>query len=261
MSTGLANKVVVVTGASQGIGRATAERFAEEGARVALSDMTGDVIAVAEALAREHPSSRAFGVVTDVTHPHACEALIAAARDRLGGLDVLAIAGAVLQKKGPLAELAPEEWDRVMAVNAKGPFLLCRSAIPVLTRPGGRIVILASFAGEVGQTGFSAYSASKGAVRIMTQSLALEVADVGITVNSVAPAYVQSAMGDQALAVTSASTGQTVEQVRQERDAKIPLRRQATAREIAETMLFLGSPASAYMTGACLDVNGGFVLR
>ena len=254
-------RVVIVTGAAQGIGEATARRFAEEGARLVLSDLTADVIDVAADILKSFPSSAAIGIAADVTDPGACDGLVAAAVERHGGLDVLVVAGAVLQKKGPLAQLAPEEWDRVMAMNAKGPFLLCRSAIPVLPRPGGAIVLLASFSGEVGQAWYSAYSASKGAVRMLTQSLALELAAEGITVNAIAPAYVESAMGRQAIESTAAGSGISVDEARAQRDSAIPLRRQATAREVADAMLFLASPASSYITGACLDINGGVVLR
>ena len=191
-------QVVIVTGASQGMGEATARRFAEEGARVVLSDLTSNVVDVAAGIATDFPDSGALGIVADVTDPAACQGLVDTAVAQHGGLDVLVVAGAVLQKRDVLSEIAPEEWDRVMANNVKGPFLLCRSAIPVLTRPGGRIVLMASFAGQKGMVEYSAYSSSKGAVRLLTQSLALELGPLGITVNAVAPAYVKSAMGDQA---------------------------------------------------------------
>ena len=254
-------RVVIVTGAAQGIGEATARRFAEEGARLVLSDLTAEVADVAADIARSFPSSAAIGIAADVTKPDACDGLVAAAIEQHGGLDVLVVAGAVLQKKGPLAQLAPEEWDRVMTMNAKGPFLLCRSAIPALPRPGGAIVLLASFAGQVGQAEYSAYSASKGAVRMLTQSLALELAAEGITVNAIAPAYVESAMGRQALESVAAGSGISLDEAQAQRDSAIPLRRQATAREVADAMLFLASPAASYITGACLDINGGVILR
>lgn len=254
-------RVVIVTGAAQGIGEATARKFAEEGARLVLSDLTTEVVDAAADIARSFPSSAAIGITADVTKPDACDGLVAAAIEHHGGLDVLVVAGAVLQKKGPLAQLAPEEWDRVMTMNAKGPFLLCRSAIPALPRPGGAIVLLASFAGQVGQAEYSAYSASKGAVRMLTQSLALELAAEGITVNAIAPAYVESAMGRQALESVATKSGISLDEAQAQRDSAIPLRRQATAREVADAMFFLASPAASYITGACLDINGGVILR
>jgi NAD(P)-dependent dehydrogenase (short-subunit alcohol dehydrogenase family) len=262
MDHGVTGKVVIVTGASQGIGEATARRFAEEGARLVLSDVTAEVVGVAADIANRLPSSAAIGVVTDPTDPDACDSLVAKSLEHHGGLDVLIVATGVLPKKGPLAELAPAEWDRVMQVNAKGPFLFCRSAIPVLPRPGGAIVLLASFAGLEGQADYAVYSASKGAVRLLAQSLALELAADGIRVNAIAPAYVESALGRQAVEVAAAAeAGKSIEEIRAKRDLAIPLRRQAAAREVADAMLFLGSPAASYVTGTCLDVSGGVIIR
>jgi NAD(P)-dependent dehydrogenase (short-subunit alcohol dehydrogenase family) len=261
MDHGVTGKVVIVTGASQGIGEATARRFAEEGARLVLSDLTAEVVGVAADIANRHPSSAAIGVVTDPTDPDACDSLVAKSLEHHGSLDVLIVATGVLPKKGPLAELAPAEWDRVMQVNAKGPFLFCRSAIPVLPRPGGAIVLLASFAGLEGQADYAVYSASKGAVRLLAQSLALELAADGIRVNAIAPAYVESALGRQAVEVAAAEAGKSIEEILAKRDLAIPLRRQAAAREVADAMLFLGSPAASYVTGTCLDVSGGVIIR
>lgn len=149
----------------------------------------------------------------------------------------------------------------MMAVNAKGAFLLCRNAIPALSKPGGAIIFTGSFTGEIGQAERVAYSASKGALRLFTQSLALELARDGIRVNGVAPALVESAMGQQVLEATAAAEGATIEEARARRDASIPLGRQATAREVADAFLYLATPASSYVTGIWLDINGGGVVR
>ncbi len=255
-------KVAVVTGASQGIGEAVARLFAESGMRLVLTDLSDDVGPVARDVARRYPDSGAVGVVTDVTDPESCDALMATAAARHhGGVDVLVHATAIPQRKVATVHLDPEEWDRVMAVNAKGAFLLCRSAIPLLPKPGGAIVFTGSFTGQAGQAERAAYSASKGALRLFTHSLALELAADGIRVNGVAPAFVESAMGRQSLELTADSEGITVEQAQADRDVAIPLARQATAREVAEAFLYLASPAASYVTGTWLDVNGGLLLR
>jgi NAD(P)-dependent dehydrogenase (short-subunit alcohol dehydrogenase family) len=265
MPGSLTGKTAVVTGASQGIGEAVARRFAEAGARLVLTELTedsaGELRAVAARIAARHPDSHAVSTITDVTDPAACDALIALAIEYHGGLDVLAHATAVGQKLGPTVELTPGEWDRIMAVNAKGAFLLCRSAIPHLPRPGGAIVFTGSYTGLVGQLNRAAYCASKGALRLFTQSLAIELAAEGIRVNGVAPAFVESELGRRGLEAIAAREGISLEEARARRDSWIPLRRQADALEVAEAFLYLASPASSYVTGTWLDVNGGAVLR
>jgi NAD(P)-dependent dehydrogenase (short-subunit alcohol dehydrogenase family) len=254
-------RVAIVTGAAQGIGAATARRFAEDGAKVVLTDLGPGAAGVAAEIAAAFPGSDAIGLQTDVTDPAACDALVATAVERHGRLDVLAVATAVMSAQSLLKDLDPAEWDRVMAVNAKGPFLLSRSAIPALTSPGGSIVYVYSATAQAGAPERAAYSASKGALGSMIKSLALELAPDRITVNGVAPWHVEAAMNAAGLEAAAAEAGITVEQARSRRDASIPLGRQAAAREIADAMAYLVSPQAAYVTGTILDINGGVLLR
>ncbi|HWC80089.1 MAG TPA: SDR family NAD(P)-dependent oxidoreductase [Pseudonocardiaceae bacterium] len=254
-------RVAVVTGAAAGIGEALAWRFAEDGSKVVLSDLGTGAPAVAEKIVAAHPESDAVGVRTDVTDPAACDALVATAVDRHGRLDVLAVASVVPAPRVPLKDLDPADWDRVMTYNAKGPFLLSRSAIPALTAPGGSIVYVYSGHAQLGAPERAVYSASKGALGSMIKSLALELAPERITVNGVAPLHVEAPLNVAGLEAVATEAGITVEEAAARRDSAIPLGRQATAREVADAMAFLTSPQAAYITGAILDINGGILMR
>jgi NAD(P)-dependent dehydrogenase (short-subunit alcohol dehydrogenase family) len=261
MADPIADRVVVVAGLASGLGEVIAERFAESGARLVLSDPTADVERIARQIREAHPGSDAIGEATDFTDLTSCQTLMSRAVARHGKLDVLVVAAVTLQKRGPLVSIDPDEWDRVMGVNVKGPFLLCRSAIPALTRPGGAIAFVGSFTAQTGMPNSCLYSASKAALHSLTRSLARELASEGIRVNTVAPGYLWSNVDQQGLEVLAAESGKSVDEVRALRNSTIPLGRQAEAREIAEAMFFISSPAASYMTGACVDVNGGLVMR
>ena len=256
------SRVVIVTGAAQGIGAEAAWRFAEDGARLVLTDMApGGAADVAAKIAATHPGSGAVGLRTDVTDPAACDELVATAVARHGRLDVLAVATVAAPQWSLLKDLPPDEWDRIMAVNAKGPYLLSRSAIPALTSPGGSIVYVYSGHAQLGSPGRAVYSASKGALGSMIKSLALELAPDRITVNGVAPLHVDAPLNDAGLKAAAEDAGLTVEEVRARRDSGIPLGRAATLREVADAMAYLASPRAAYVTGTILDINGGLLMR
>jgi NAD(P)-dependent dehydrogenase (short-subunit alcohol dehydrogenase family) len=261
MGQGMHDKVVLIAGLSSGLGEAIARRFAEDRAHLVLCDPTADVVAIAQAIVSDCPGCEAIGIVADFTDLPSCEAMVAAATGAFGGIDVLVIAAVTLQKMGPLVSIEPDEWDRVMTFNVKAPYLICKAVIPALARPGGAIGFVGSFTAQVGFANAALYSASKAAEMSLTRTLAVELAADGIRVNTVAPGYLWSNVDQESLEALARKTGKPVGEIRAARDATIPLRRQADAREIAEVMYFVTSPAASYMTGACLDVNGGLVIR
>lgn len=261
MAKNMNGKVVLIAGLSSGLGEAIARRFAEDSARLVLCDPTADVVAMAKAIEGDCPDCKALGVATDFIDFASCEAMVAAATAAFGAIDVLVIAAVTLQKMGPLVSIEPDEWDRVMAFNVKAPFLICKAVIPALARPGGAIGIIGSFTAQVGFANAALYSASKAAEMSLTRTLAVELAADGIRINTVAPGYLWSNVDQESLEALARKTGKPVEEIRATRDATIPLRRQADAREVAEVMYFVTSPAASYVTGACLDVNGGLVIR
>jgi 3-oxoacyl-[acyl-carrier protein] reductase len=245
----LSGKVAFVTGGSRGIGRATAEALAEQGAHVVLTYVGNEAQAREAVEAMLKAGGKAEAVRLDVGDGAAAEQAIADAAKRLGRLDVL-VANAGVAVDSLLLRIKDEDFDRILSVNLKGAVACARAAIKVMMRAKtGRVIFVSSVVGEMGNPGQTAYAASKAALFGVAKSLAKEYASRSITVNALAPGYVDTDM-------TSIMTGEQREKV----VAGIPLGRTGTAREIATAIAYLASDEAAYITGQTLRVNGGMYM-
>ncbi len=245
----LEGKVAVVTGGASGIGAATVRLLSARGAAVVIADVdarSGEALAVEVDAA----GGTAWSMVVDVTDPEQVEALVAAAVDGFGGLDIAVNNAGTSGSYSSLTEHSLAEWDRTLAVNLTGVFVCLRAEVPaLLARGGGVIVNTASDAGLMGFAGLPAYVASKHGVVGLTKSVALEYARKGIRVNAVCPGSVNTPMlegfvgGDQA---ALEGMGKVT-----------PMGRLGTPDEVAEAIVWLCSDASSYVTGAVVTVDGG----
>lgn len=236
----------IVTGAARGIGRAIADRLHADGYGVLLADV--DEAAVASAAAEL--GDRAQGIAADVSSPSDARMLIERAVAEWGRLDVLVNCAGIMRSV-KIDELTPEAWDRTMAVNLRGPFLLSQAALPHFrAQKHGRIINISSLAGQSGGVMVGAdYSASKGGLIALTKVLARELAPYGATANCVAPGTTESAM----------AASFTPEQ-REKLLSMIPLGRFARPEEIASLVAFLASDEAGYITGATISINGGLLM-
>ncbi len=240
-------KRVLVTGAARGIGQAIAVRFAEEGAILALCDL--QVEWLAETVARvEALGSRANCYAVDVSEFGAVQETVTAIAKDIGGVDVL-VNNAGITKDGFLMRMSETDWDAVLSVNLKGAFAFSKSVSRLMMRQrSGAIVNIASIIGVIGNAGQCNYAASKGGLIAMTKSIAKELASRNIRANAVAPGFIQTAMTDA-----------LPEESREQMLGIIPLSRFGQPEDVANTVLFLASDSSAYITGQVLNVCGGMV--
>lgn len=247
----MGGRVVLITGAAGGIGRAAAERFHRDDETLALTDIDGEGLAkVAAQLGGAH------AIVGDVTSVEGCERIVRETIERHGRLDVLVNCAGVWVE-GPTAEATEEEFDRTIAVNLKGTFFMCRFAIPHLQRTEGCIVNLSSDAGLVGTAETAIYCASKGGVSLLTRSLALELAPKLVRVNAVCPNDVDTPM----LAGQARDYGGgDPEGYLRALLSKYPQRERARfirPEEVAALIAYLASPEAAPVTGACIPIDFG----
>jgi len=245
----LAGKSAVITGAGSGMGKAMAERFAQEGARVLCADISGAQDEVAAAI-----GNGAVGLHVDVAEEADVQAMIAAARDAFGRVDILVnnagFGGGIM----PLHEQSSDNWDRVHAVNLKGVFLGMKyGVIAMLESGGGAIVNIGSATGMVGWKGHGVYAAAKGGVSQMTKCAALDYAAHNIRVNAVLPGSIWTGLVPMAKDHPEPPPGIF-------RVPGIPMDRWGLASEIANAALFLASDEASYITGTLLPVDGGYCI-
>jgi NAD(P)-dependent dehydrogenase (short-subunit alcohol dehydrogenase family) len=247
-------KVSLVTGAGSGIGRAVAIRLAQEGSKVVITDVDQDRLT-----ATQETIEAAGGVVyshrAELGSVEAIRDLIAACDAQFGGLHVV-INNAGTHSGGPVESFSPEEWDRVHAVNAKAPFFIVQSALPLLKRAGdGAIVNVSSMSGVLGMDSMSVYCSSKGALVALTRALAYDLAPLDIRVNCVCPGPTDTAQPATFLAAFS-----DAEQTRLKEHwyDRLLMKRSASAEEIANSVVFLASDEASFSTGLVMAVDGGY---
>jgi 3-oxoacyl-[acyl-carrier protein] reductase len=244
----LEGKVAIVTGAASGFGRAIAEVFAQQGARVVMADVNGvGARDVAAAFGKA-----ALPLTCDVSRKADVDAMVRAAERAFGGVDILVNNAGTTHKNQPLLNVSEAEFDRIYAVNVKSIYLTTIAAVPRMeTRGGGIIINVASTAGVRPRPGLTWYNGSKGAVITLTKSLAVELAPKNIRVNAINPV-----MGETALLTQFMGQADTPEN-RAKFIAGIPLGRLSRPADVANAALFFADPASSFITGVALEVDGG----
>ncbi len=251
------DKVALVTGSGAGIGRATALKFAEEGAKVVVSDVHQVDGEETVALIKDAGGEAVF-VFCDVADPEAVNALVAETVKAYGRLDCACNNAGIEGKIAPLTEQSVEDFDTVISVNLRGTFLCLQAEIrQMMTNGGGAIVNLASIAGLIGFPGLSPYVATKHGVNGLTKNAALEYGKSGIRVNSVCPGGIDTRMLDSLATQATAGTQSSREMM----DPLHPIGRIGTPEEVAELIVWLCSPLASFMTGANIPVDGGYVAQ
>ncbi|MGE0683758.1 MAG: 3-oxoacyl-[acyl-carrier-protein] reductase [Candidatus Binatia bacterium] len=249
MSAGLQGQVALVTGASRGIGRAIAERLAREGALVLVNYVQQQAAAEETCTAIAASGGQAAPCRFDIANGAEVTTAIQEAVERYGKIDVL-VNNAGLSIDNLLLRLKEEEWDRVINVNLKGAFLCTKAVVrSMLKQKGGRIINLTSVVAQTGNAGQSAYTTAKAGLIGFTKTMAKELASRSITVNAVAPGFIETDM-----------TGSLPDQVKSGYLSLIPAGRWGTTAEVAELVTFLAGPLAGYITGQVINVNGGMYM-
>ena len=250
----LRGKSALITGAAAGIGRATAELFAREGARLVLADINTDGLsALSDSLA--DVTGDVALVTADVSKPADARRMIEVAIERYGRLDI-AVANAGIIPLASIVEATPEGWDEVMSIDGRGMFLTCKYAIEqMITTGGGSIICLSSISGMAGQSRQSTYGPAKFVASGLTKHLAVEWAGNGIRVNAVAPGTINTERVQQL--PNEPGGPEYLEAVK----AAHPMGRLGEPSEVAKAILFLASDEASFITGAILPVDGGFLAQ
>jgi 3-oxoacyl-[acyl-carrier protein] reductase len=244
----LKDKVAIVTGASQGIGRDTALVLSEAGAKVAVAARNEEKLAalVAEITAK---GGEAFAVKMDVADAAQVKAGFKSILDKFGRLDIL-VNNAAITRDGLAVRMKADDWDEVLRTNLTGAHLCIQQALSTMMRARtGRIINISSVVARMGNAGQANYVTAKAGLLGLTKAIAMEMASRNITVNAIAPGFIETPM-----------TAVLSERIKEELKTRIPLGRMGNGREIAAAIVFLASDEASYITGQVLDINGGMYL-
>ena len=244
----LKDKVAVVTGASQGIGRDTAHALAEAGAKVAVAARNEEKLAelVQEITAK---GGEAFAVKVDVADLDQIKSGFKSILEKFGKIDIL-VNNAAITRDGLAIRMKPDDWDAVIRTNLTGAHFCIQQVLSTMMKArAGRIINISSVVAESGNAGQANYVAAKAGIIGLTKAIAIEIASRNITVNAVAPGFIESPM-----------TAVLPDKVKEELKVRIPLGRMGTGKDVAASIVFLASDEAAYITGHVLDVNGGMYL-
>jgi 3-oxoacyl-[acyl-carrier protein] reductase len=244
----LKGRVAIVTGAAQGIGKAICESLAAAGADLALCDISGPGVQGA-AQEMSGQGGKTLALRADVASSSEVEGMVKEVLGAWGQVDIL-VNNAGIARDSLVLRMKDEDWDRVLNVNLRGAFYCTREVLrPMMKQRSGRIINMASVVGAMGNVGQANYVASKAGLIGLTKATAREVASRGITVNAVAPGFIETEM-----------TGKLPEQIRQAMRQQIPLGRFGLPRDVAAVVSFLASDASSYITGQVIHINGGMYM-
>lgn len=253
------NQVVVITGAANGIGKACAYRFAEEGANVACLDITTEANEATAAECREL-GVEAIALRCDVTNPDSIKTAVNAAMEKWGRIDTL-VTSAGIYTGAPLAEVSLQQWQRTIDINLTGAFLTNQVIAPIMMKQrSGSIINLSSMAGKTSWPASAEYSSSKSGVIGLTRSVAMELAPYGATANAVCPGNTLTDMVRNVAKKVGALDGMSGEEWLEIRANDCPMKRLAEPWEMAGVIAFLASEDSRYLTGQAIEVDGGMVM-
>ena len=253
------NQIVVITGAANGIGKACAERFAEEGAKVACLDLAEEQNQAVAASCRKLGTD-ALALRCDVTDKDSIQSVVDTILQKWGRIDIL-VASAGIYTGSPLIEVSQEQWQRTIDINLTGVFLTNQVIAPLMMeQKSGSIINLSSMAGKTSWSASAEYSASKSGVIGLTRSIAMELAPYGATVNAVCPGNTLTDMVQNVAKKVGAMDGLSGEDWLKQRAMDCPMQRLAEPWEIAGVIAFLASKDSRYLTGQAIEVDGGMIM-